>query len=473
MITETVDLKELLELPLLEIEKELFRAGDFSFIVDTEKGRNTKQEQALIELTRGVSSEFVYGGAAGGAKSWTGCSYYTFMSLLFPGTRWFVARNELTDLKNGTLVTFRKVWGAYGVTEGIDVEWKQQEHYLLFANGSRIDFIEIKFKPSDKDYISLGSVEYTGGWIEEGGETHTNAQETLKTRIGRHLNDKYGIRPVLFITCNPNKNWLYYDFYGPWKRGELEVRKCYIEALPGDNPNNDSQYMDQLRNLKDKAKKERLLFGNWDYDDDPAAMVEFDAIIDLFTNDHVLPVGEKRLSADLAMKGRDRFVAGNWHGLVVNIAIDKPISTGKEIEADLKTCMVTNQVPRSKTVVDSDGLGNYLESYLVGIKEFHGGARAKDDRTYDNLKSECAYLLASYINDRKIKVICTREQRERIIEELGVLKEKAVDADEKRKRIISKPEMKARLNRSPDYLDMLIMGMYFEIFKGGQGSKAA
>jgi phage terminase large subunit len=468
-MSEAVDLKELLELPLIEIEKQLFRSGDFSFICETERGRNSKQEQALIELTRGVSKEIVYGGAAGGAKSWTGASYFTFMCECFPGTRYFVARNELTDLKNGTLVTFQKVWKAYGV-EG--VQWKEKDHYILFDNGSRIDFIEVKFKPSDKDYISLGSVEYTGGWIEEAGEAHSGAYETLKTRIGRHLNDKYGIRPIIFITCNPNKNWLYYTFYNPYKRGELPSDKLYIEALPTDNPAIDREYIAQLQGLKDKAKKERLLFANWDYDDDPAALVETDAMMDLFTNDHVEARGEKRLSADLAMKGRDRFVAGNWHGLVVNVAIDKEYSTGKEIESDLKKCMIANQVPRSKTVVDSDGLGNYLESYLEGIKEFHGGARAKDHKVYANLKSECAFLLASLINDRKIKVICTQSQRERIIEELGVLKQKSVDADEKRKQIISKDDMKARLNRSPDYLDMLIMGMYFELYKAKNGSYA-
>jgi phage terminase large subunit len=477
MINDAVDLNDLLSLSLVEIEKELFRRGDFAFIYETEKGRNTKQQQALIELTRGVAREVVYGGAAGGAKSWTGASYLTMMSICFPGTRWFAARNELTDLKGSTYPTFQKVFLAYGVKEGelskgADVVWKEKDHYLQFANGSQIRFIEVKFKPSDRDYISLGSFEYTGGWIEEGGEVHSGAYDTLKTRIGRHLNDKYGIRPVLFITCNPNKNWLYYTFYLPWKHKELPANRVYIEALVTDNPAIDTEYIDQLRSITDKAKKERLLYANWDYDDDPAALVEFDAMLDLFTNDHVKPTGDKMLSADLAMKGRDRFVAGNWHGYVCHIPIDKEFSTGKMIEGDLKACMIANHVPRSKVVVDSDGLGSYLESYLEGIKEFHGGARAKDHKVYGNLKSECAYLLAALINQRKIKVICTQEQRQRIMEELGVLKAKDVINDTKRKYIISKDDMKDRLNRSPDYLDMLIMRMYFELYKGGNGSMA-
>jgi phage terminase large subunit len=451
---------DLLNIPLIEIEKELFKRGDFDFITVTERGKNSKQDQALRELTKGVSREILYGGAAGGAKSWTGATGLTFMCECFPGTRWFVGRDSKTDLRNGTLPTFLKVFKAYGV-EG--VVYNDKYSYLQFANGSRIDFIDLAFYPKDKLYERFGSFEWTGGWIEEAGEVNFGAYDVLKTRIGRHRNDEYGIRPVLFITCNPKKNWLYYEFFTPWKLKKLVGNRIFIQAFVQDNPAIESTYIEQLRSLADKSKRERLLLGNWDYDGDPAALCEFDAIIDLFTNDHVSAKGEKRISADLAMKGRDRFVAGNWHGLVVNIAIDKEISTGKEIEGDLKGCMISNQVSHSKTVVDSDGLGNYLESYLEGIKEFRGGAKAKEDKDYGNLKSECGYLLASYINQRKMKVICTQEQKQRIIEELGVLKSKNIDADEKRKYIVSKEEMKELLGRSPDYLDMLLMGMYFEI----------
>jgi phage terminase large subunit len=451
---------DLLNIPLIEIEKELFKRGEFDFITVTERGKNKKQEQALHELTKGVSREILYGGAAGGAKSWTGATFLTFMCECFPGTRWFVGRDSKTDLRNGTLPTFLKVFKLYGV-EG--VVYNDKYSYLQWTNGSRIDFIDLGFYPKDKLYERFGSFEWTGGWIEEAGEVNFGAYDVLKTRIGRHRNDEYDIRPILFVTCNPKKNWLYYEFFTPWKLKKLDKKKMFIQAFAQDNPANESTYIDQLRSLSDKSKKERLLLGNWDYDDDPAALCEFDAIIDLFTNDHVTAKGEKRISADLAMKGRDRFIAGNYHGLVVNIAVDKEFSTGKEIEADLKACMVSNQVPHSKTIVDSDGLGAYLESYLNGIKEFHGGAKARDDKEFGNLKSECGFLLASYINQRKMKVICTQEQKQRIIEELGVLKSKNIDADEKRKYIISKEEMKELLGRSPDYLDMLIMGMYFEI----------
>lgn len=44
-----------------------------------------------------------------------------------------------------------------------------------------------------------------------------------------------------------------------------------------------------------------------------------------------------------------------------------------------------------------------------------------------------------------------------------MLKQDHIDADTRKKGIISKEKMKEILGRSPDYLDMLIMAMLFRI----------
>lgn len=462
-----VDFEDLGELLLVsadtsehEICKKLFQLRDFEFITVTPKGKNLKQQECLEALTSGQYREILYGGAAGGAKSWTGASWLVYMCETYAGSKWFVGRESLTKLEQSTIETFKKVIKHYQV-EG--VVWKQKGNYLLFGNGSRIDFIDLGFYPGDKEFERFGSVEYTGGWIEEASEIHFGAFDVMKTRIGRWMNDELGIKPVLFVTCNPKKNWLYYEFYGPWKRKALRPNQYFIQAFVQDNPAVGSDYIDQLRSISEKSKKERLLLGNWDYEDDPNTLCDFDAIMDMFTNDHVdrLP-GDRFGSADLAMKGRDRFVGGSWRGFSVVVKIDKEFATGKEIEKDVKQMMIEDAIPHSKMIVDSDGLGSYLESYLVGIKEFHGAAAATD-KEFLNMKSQCGFKLAEIVNKRLIKIHCTEEQKQRIIHELGVLKSKDVDADEKRKRLISKEEMKDLLRRSPDYLDMLLMRMYFEV----------
>ena len=79
-------------------------------------------------------------------------------------------------------------------------------------------------------------------------------------------------------------------------------------------------------------------------------------------------------------------------------------------------------------------------------------------------------ILADLINRRAIRIVgCTEEQEERIKNELGVLKQANVDNDLNRKGIIKKEEMKQLLGHSPDYLDALIMAMWFRRSKNSAG----
>ena len=164
------------------------------------------------------------------------------------------------------------------------------------------------------------------------------------------------------------------------------------------------------------------------------------------------------------MQGRDRFIAGLWDGLRCVVAIDKPKSTGKSIELDLKELKINNSVGNSRIVADSDGLGNYLESYIKNIVTFRGGASAKNKKEYNNIKSECGFKLAEKINNRELYIQCSPSQQEEITKELSMcLKRDNLDKDERKKQLIPKDKMKEYLGHSPDYLDMLLMGMYFEV----------
>jgi phage terminase large subunit len=429
---------------------------------------SAKQSQALRVLQDQHTTELVFGGGAGGGKSILGCYWILKSSLKYPGTRWVIGRASLKTLKETTLNSFYYVCGLQGLKAGVHFRYNENKSLITFPNGSEILLKDLAFYPSDPNFDELGSLEITGAFVDECNQIIEKAWLVLKSRI-RYRLDEYGLVPKILGTCNPSKNWVYMKFYSPHERKEMEPHKKFIQSLIDDNPEISKHYRDNLLTL-DKASKERLLYGNWNYDDDPATLCDHDAIMDLFRNDHVKPNGHRYISADLAMQGRDRFVAGAWDGNICYVRIDKEKATGKEIEGDLKGLMISDKVPHSHTVADSDGLGAYLVSYLTGIKEFHGGAKAVDDVEYSNLKSECAYKLAEMINKREIKIICTDEQRQRIVEEVGVLKRDKVDDDDKRKRIIPKKIMKELLGRSPDYLDMLIMKMYFHTRKAPQGS---
>ena len=426
-----------------------------------------KQTIAIDFLEDDTTEEVLYGGAAGGGKSRLGCYWQIKNRLKYPGTRGFIGRSKMKNLKDTTLKTFFDVATEQGLKRGVHYDLtsshdKENPNCIEFINGSLIFLQDLYLYPSDPEFEDLGSLEITDAFIDECSEVTRKAKDILKVRIRYKLG---GRKPKMLFTTNPAKNWAYDEFYKADKEGEIIPYRKFVPALAQDNPFNDPSYIDSLRNMRDGPEKERLWFGNWEYSDDPTLLCDFDSVMDMFRNDH-LTGGVKRISADLAMQGRDRFVAGVWDGNICDLTkgIDKKLASGKEIEADLKNLMVKYQVPNSNVIADSDGLGAYLESYLKGIKEFHGGYAAFD-KEYVNMKAECAFKLAELVNNRQIKVICSMEQRERIQQEMGVLKRRVVDDDEKKKAIIKKEDMKEIINRSPDYLDMLIMGMYFHITK--------
>jgi phage terminase large subunit len=225
------DINQLLNgLDPLSLRINLFKQGVFDFIVEGiaansendfeigEEASHQKQRRALEILSDNEHDEFLYGGAAGGAKSWTGACWLIFSCLAYPDTNWFIARNQLKDLLDSVLKTINKVCKEYGIT---DYNFNAQKNYIKFGNGSVINFIEVKYKPSDPMYEDLGSTEYTGGWIEEIGEVHEMAAIVLGTRIGRHLNSKYKLKKKMFMTCNPKQNWGKMKFYDKHKNGSL------------------------------------------------------------------------------------------------------------------------------------------------------------------------------------------------------------------------------------------------------------
>ena len=76
---------------------------------------------------------------------------------------------------------------------------------------------------------------------------------------------------LITATANPKKNWTYTEFYRPWKEGKLPKDIYFVQSLYSDNPYTSEEYGKQLDSITDRTLKERLKYGNWDYDDDPSA----------------------------------------------------------------------------------------------------------------------------------------------------------------------------------------------------------
>lgn len=422
---------------------------------------NEKQKDVCRAWVDDAITDIVYGGSKGSGKSFLGCSLIFGDAFIYPETHYFIARSTLSDLRKFTIPSIYEVFGIWGIKPTM-YKYNGQDNCFVLYNGSKVFLLGADYMPSDPMYMRFGSMQMTRGWIEEAGEFHRDAKNNLQASIGRWKNDMYKLVGKLLQTCNPASNYLKSDYYYPFKSGRLEVWKRFIQAFPQDNKKLPHGYLENLNRILTRNQKERLLYGNWEYDDDPSTLCEYDAICDVFTNSGVQSTGMRYISADLAMQGRDKFIVGVWDGFRCSIEIEQDKSTGRSIERDLSVLIDKYSVGRSRVIADSDGMGSYLSSYLEGIKDFHGGGSATNKDEYANIKSECAYKLAEKINKRELYIKCSEEQKVLIIEELGELRADDIDGDERKKRIVKKEDMKERIGRSPDFLDMLIMRMWFE-----------
>lgn len=351
-----------------------------------------------------------------------------------------------------------------------DYRYNQQDGTITFVQSSSVVYLkELKFYPTDPDFDYLGSTEYTGTFIDEASQVTQKARNVLRSRI-RYRLQEYGLVPKQLLTCNPHKGHLYTDFYKPWKIGQLPMERQFVQALPGDNPYLDPNYIKNLNTL-DRQTKERLLFGNWEYDDDPAALCDYDAITDIYTN--ILPHSEQKyIIADIARFGDDRTVISYWEGWdCKKIMAYKKLPTVPDPNnpsapsAASKILVLRKEfvVPLSHVLVDEDGVGGGVKDY-IGCNGFMGGRVPFRGENYLNLRCQCYYHLAKRINERKIAVRTTNTLiRQYINEELELIKAHERDKDSKKLKVMPKELIKKILGRSPDFADTLMMRGYFDM----------
>lgn len=421
-----------------------------------------RQFEAWEYLTDDIHTEIGYGGGASGGKSYLGCVWITSMCLANPDTGWLIGRRELTNLKKTTLLTLFKVFKEFGITEGM-YNYNQQNNIITFNNGSQIFLMDLDYKPSDPLYTRLGGLELTGAFIDESNECPEEAINTLKTRLGR----RGTLKPKLLETFNPSKNHVYKRYHKPSVENRMPAHMVFIKALATDNPHTSQAYLEQLRN-SDKITRERLLNGNFEYDDDPNALIDTEAIYDLFTN--TVDDGQKFLTADIARFGQDKTVIYCWKGLKVYKAFyyDKQ---GLDVTSlKIKEILATEQIPYSHTIVDEDGIGGGVVDTVKGVKGFIANTRPFEiieSRTgkpisanFQNLKTQCYFRLAELINNHKVAVrLEDGFVKNQIAEELQYVKQKHTDG---KLALLPKSEVKELLGRSPDFSDALMMRMWFE-----------
>ena len=416
------------------------------------------QGLAIEYLFDNKTTEVLFGGAAGGGKSWVGCSWLILLCIKYPKTRYLMGRSKLDSLKKTTLNTFFEVCQSWGILANKHYNFNAASNIIKFYNGSEIILKDLFLYPSDRNFDSLGSLEITAAFIDEANQITEKAKNIVASRM-RYKLDKYNLIPKLLMTCNPAKNWVYNQYYKPAKEGVEKEHRKFIQSLVDDNQFISKHYKKQLLTL-DELSKQRLLYGNWEYDATNDNLIEYDAILNLFSQNGI--EGNKYISCDVARFGKDRTIIMLWEGLHIKKIRSIGKSAVNQVVDEIRLLQQINNVKLTNIIVDEDGVGGGVKDYMR-CRGFVNNSKALKGENYQNLKTQCYYKLADLVNTAQIGIDCPDiNVKNLIIEELEQVRTKDADKDNKLQ-IIPKETIKDIIGRSPDYADALAMRMFFEL----------
>lgn len=255
--------------------------------------------------------------------------------------------------------------------------------------------------------------------------------------------------------------------------GDIYQNKELLKINPG--------YLANLLS-QDKATKSALLDGNWKEVITENDVYDYARFAGMFENSFSRKTGQKYITADIALKGSNKFVIIVWDGYeAIDIEILDKSDGGQVIDA-LKQMAAKHGVQNVDICFDNDGVGGFVDGFIVGANPFNNGGQVMEVRdpasgkmikeNYFNLKTQCYYrsgnnvakgevIISEYVANKMYDDRMT--VRQRFMHERKAIKRDKTDSDGKL-RVISKEEMKVVLNGdSPDLMDAFMMREYFEL----------
>ena len=212
-----------------------------------------------------VEFDVLYGGAAGGGKSWALVAHALRAADWYPGIRIGIFRRSYDELQESITPTLQH-W-AYG--EALGARWNANERELRFPNGS---LIRLRYLEALADASRRQGGEYQLLEIDERTQMVPGAVEQLMERL--RTSTASGI-PVLGVrsTSNPGgashgavkARYIDATAYGKQAYSDehgLTVR--FIPATVDDNAHVDRGYKARLDAIPDPQRRAAMRFGSWD-----------------------------------------------------------------------------------------------------------------------------------------------------------------------------------------------------------------
>lgn len=418
--------------------------------------------------------DLTFGGGAGGGKSGLVGEWMVMQCQQFPGIRIGLGRKELTRLKQTTVVTIlREVHQWLGVKKG---EFFYNDHKALisYVNGSQIQLVDLARQPSDPEYDTLGSFNFTHGVIEEVAEVPQKGRDVFFSRTNRFMNADYGIVGKSLSTCNPSQNYIKTEYFNPYKQlgggdyqkwsiGQVEINgemqtayRAFVRSIAADNPFIPRNYIERLKRLP-TAERRRLLEGDWDFEDNDRMLFK-PIVLDRSTTGE-LTNGRPYIGVDVADVGKDRTVISLVRDKIledqVQIEINPTQAVGEQIAmAVIKYAQQHGMTSANANDIAIDALGvgastrDFLRHKGWFTREFIAGAAATG--SFKNLRGETIYLFSQAIESGIFKLYNRLPTLEALREQLMAFE---YETEERTILVKSKKLIKEDLGASPDHAE--------------------
>ncbi len=213
----------------------------------------TKRQKAFIDA---ASGEVLFGGAAGGGKSYGQLADALIFALRFPRSKQLILRRTLPELEKSLIRCALELYPREIFT------YKASKHEGYFKNGSVIDF---GYCDSENDVYRYQSAEYDVIRFDE----LTHFTEQMYVYLISRVRGANTYPKQIKSSTNPGgvgHTWVKRRFIDIGPPNVEHEGKIFIPSLVTDNAflmQNDPGYIKRLKRLSQKDK-EALLYGNWD-----------------------------------------------------------------------------------------------------------------------------------------------------------------------------------------------------------------